>query len=208
LLNSDRESYQFRESRITGLVRVGGNCPTRSDTVSDLTDMAKYDWQKIKEEYIHAADATSRPTLEELAAKYGCAPSHLREKAGKEQWKIEAERYLETVADKRQEQKSTALASDLAEWDAKCYNAAKAGIMLLSSKLQGTIDAVKKGEEPPSFSTVDDMAKALGRLHKIGQIALGEKEDAIVTLKIDYARLTDEQLERIAAGENPRDVIN
>jgi hypothetical protein len=163
--------------------------------------LAKYDWQKIKEEYIHAADAASRPTLEELSAKYGCAPSHLREKAGREQWKVEAERYLETVADKRQEQRSTALAGDLAEWDGKCFKAAQAGLGLLSIRLQQKIAEMKVTKESPSFSTLDDMAKALERLQKIGRAALGDK-DAGITLKIDYSQLSTDQLERIEVIAN------
>ncbi|MBW4514532.1 MAG: hypothetical protein KME11_04845 [Timaviella obliquedivisa GSE-PSE-MK23-08B] len=140
--------------------------------------LAKYNWQKIKEEYIHAPDEASRPTLEQLAETHGCAPSYLREKAASENWKVEAERYLQTVSNKRQEQKSTALAGDLAEWDARCYNAAKAGLILLSSRLQGQIEDARKGngsdeEKAISYQTLDDMAKALERLQKIGRTALG-----------------------------------
>jgi hypothetical protein len=183
----------------------------KPDTMSDLCrenpTLAKYDWQKIKEEYIHAPDVASRPTLDELAAKYGCAPSHLREKAGKEDWRLEAERYLETVADKRQEKRSTALSGDLAEWDTKCFKAAQAGLGLLAKRLQKKIEETTAGGESPSFSTLDDMAKALERLQKIGRAALGEKDNAGLTLKIDYSQLSDEQLGRIAAGDDPRDVV-
>lgn len=168
----------------------------------------KYDWEQIKNDYVQAPTEADRPTLDELAARYGCAAPYLREKASKEGWRVQSERYLETVAQKRQEQKSEALAGDLAEWDVKCFNAAQAGMAHIYARMQAAHEDMKKGEPPLSFRSIEDMARSLERLQKIGRIALGEKDDSKLSIKIDYSKLTDDQLERIAAGENPRDVIS
>lgn len=168
--------------------------------------MAKHNWEAIKEEYTHAPDEKTRPTLEELAEKHGCSASYLREKSSRERWKVEAERYLQTVSDKRQEKKSTALAGDLADWDLKCFNAAQAGLSQIFAGLKEAHELVQQGEQPLSFKQLDEMSKALERLQKIGKTALGEDETKI-NFKIDYGTLTDEQLQRLAAGEDPRNVV-
>ncbi|MBD2068097.1 hypothetical protein H6F93_11270 [Leptolyngbya sp. FACHB-671] len=169
--------------------------------------MAKHNWQVIKDEYVQAPDEKSRPTLEQLAAKYTCSPSYLREKAAKEHWKVEAERFVQTVSDKRQEHKSTALAGDLAAWDAQCYELAKGGLNLVFVQIKEATEGVAKGNDLPSPKQLDELAKALERLQKIGKTALGEKEETKLNVKIDYSNLSDEQLERLAAGENPRNVL-
>lgn len=185
--------------------------------------MAKYDWQAIKEEYVLAPDEASRPTLDELAAKHGCSPSYLRERAGpkQENWKMEADRYLQTVQSKRQDQKSTALAGSLAEWDTQCFKVAQAGLMLIFSRLKELHEEVRDYEEesrqppradeesprrhPVNFKALDEMSRSLERLQKVGKAALGEEEK--LNIKIDYNNLSDEQLHRLAAGEDPRHVL-
>lgn len=156
---------------------------------------------------MYAPSDAERPTLESLAAKYNCPPTYLRTKASEEDWRIEAERYLQTVEQKRQNKKSEVLAGDLAEWDVKVFKAAQAGMALLYSRLKFINDATNRGEDPPGFRSTDDMARALERLHKIGRAALGEVDTANINIKIDYSKLTTEQLERIAAGDDPRDVL-
>lgn len=169
--------------------------------------MAKHNWQIIKEEYVQAPDDKSRPTLEELSAKYKCSSSYLREKASKENWKLEAERYIQTVASKRQEQKSTALAGELADWDAKCFNAAQAGLSQIYAHMKAAHEQVQRDGEPLSLHQLDLMSKALERIQRIGKTAMGEQEETRINLKVDYSKLSDEQLQRIAAGEDPRDVL-
>lgn len=165
----------------------------------------KHDWQVIKNDYVQAPDEASRPTLEQLAAKYGCSASYLREKAAADRWKVEAERYLQTVNDKRQEQKSTALAGSLAEWDANCFKLAQGGLELVFAHLKAAHDAAKRGEDLISLKQMDEMSKALERFQKIGKTALGEEDK--LNIKIDYNNLSDEQLHRLAAGEDPRHVL-
>lgn len=169
---------------------------SRTDTA--LWTVAKHNWQQIKNDYVLASEE-KRPTLEQLAEKYNCSPSHLREKAAKENWKIEAERYLETVQTKRKEHKSEALAGSLAEWDAKVFNAVENALDLVCSRFTSVT------EEPLTANQLDLLTKSLERIQKIGKAALGEESS--LNLKIDYSNLSDEQLQRLAAGEDPRHVI-
>lgn len=180
----------------------------RSDRKSESAGkVAKHNWQVIHDEYVYAPDEASRPTYEELAAKYKCSPSYLREKASTEKWKLEAERYLETVAEKRKDNKSTALAGDLAEWDTQCFQLAKGGLNLIYQQINEAIEGAKKGNDPLSPKQLDELGKALQRFQQIGKTALGEKEETKLNVKIDYSNLSDEQLERLAAGEDPRNVL-
>lgn len=171
--------------------------------------MAKHNWAIIKKEYVEAPDEKTRPTLEELAARYKCSPSYLRERASKEGWKVEAERFLQTVSDKRQEQKSTALAGELAQWDAQCFKLAQAGMNQVFLHLKIAHDHSEKYKEPyfGSIKDLEDLAKTIERFQKIGKTALGEEEKSTLNVKIDYSKLSDEQLERLAQGEDPRNVI-
>ena len=174
----------------------------------------KYDWQSAKKEYVEAPSEGARPTLEELAEGLGCNASYLRDRASQEGWKVEADRYLQTVADKRKAEKSTALAGELANWDAQCYKAAQAGLALIFSNLRKLHDDVKAFEagqsgdsrHPVNFKSMDEMTRALERLQKIGKGALGEEEQAI-KLNIDFGSLSVQQLARLAAGEDPRYVV-
>jgi transposase InsO family protein len=159
----------------------------------------RHNWQQIKNDYVLASSEKLRPTLEQLAAKYNCSPSHLREKAAKENWKVEAERYLETVQTKRKEHKSEALAGSLAEWDARVFNAAGTALELVDSRLNSVT------EEPLSANQIDLLTKSLERIQKIGKAALGEEQK--LNVNIDYSNLSDEQLQRLAAGEDPRHVV-
>lgn len=161
--------------------------------------MPKYNWQAIEEEYTNAPSEEQRPTLEALAAKHGCSPSYIREKAAAEHWKTKANMFLETVGRKRQDQKSTALAGELATWDSECYEAAQ----LMLDALQTRLEIASQGDGL-SMGQLDDASKSLERIHKIGKAALGEEEK--IKVSVDFNNLSDEQLARIAAGEDPRDV--
>lgn len=173
----------------------------------------KHDWQVIKDDYVQAPDEASRPTLEQLAAQYGCSPSYLREKAGREKWKLEAERYLQTVNNKRQEQKSTALAGDLAEWDANCFKMAQGGMSVIFTKLKIAHELARRVEQGqtdqaddlPTFKQLGELASALERFQKVGKTAMGEEDK--LNIKIDFDNLSDEQLHRLSNGEDPRHVI-
>lgn len=176
--------------------------------------MSKYNWQEIKECYTQAPSEAARPTLEELAARYGCSPSHLREKAAKENWKVEAERFLQGVAGKRQHIAATSLAGALAEFDAKCLQLAQTGLDLIAarfSRAEDISDRYNRGDDEAaqqmiSPKQVGELAQALERFQKIGKSCMGEDEK--LNINLDYSSLTQEQLERLASGEDPRHVVS
>lgn len=167
--------------------------------------MAKHDWATIKREYVEAPDERSRPRLEQLAVKFQCSASYLREKAAKENWRMEAERFLQTVATKRQEMKSESLAGELAQWDSHCYGLAQAALKLVYARLKAATE--NPADERYTLDGLDKLTKSLDRIQRIGKTALGEEDTSSLKIKIDYGNLTDEQLQRLAAGEDPRSVI-
>ena len=69
--------------------------------------MAKYDWSKIKAEYIH-----QDITLEELAKKYNRSFSTLMKRSAKEKWNEERKIYSRKLEEKKQEKMSDILASE------------------------------------------------------------------------------------------------
>ena len=78
--------------------------------------MAKYNWEKIKSEYVEGVKDEKGdikyPTLKELSEKYGCSYFYIRHKASEENWKQEKHIYSTKIAQLRQEKKSEILASD------------------------------------------------------------------------------------------------
>lgn len=131
----------------------------------------KYPWAQIKAEYVEAVDEASRPSLDELARKYGCHPDYLRTKAGRERWSEQAHIFITKTSQKRQEQKSTALASEQAQWDMECFNVAR-------TALSQIIDHFKKSSakgEPVKASDLDALTRTLERVQKIGKTSLGDE---------------------------------
>lgn len=130
----------------------------------------KHDWTAIRAEYVEAPSEAVRPTLEELAAKHGCSPSYLREKASPsgENWKLLADQYLASVGTKRQEVKSTELAGELAKWDENCFKAAKA----MLGQVYNHIQVVSSSGKPIGIKELDSLTRSLERIHSLGRSAL------------------------------------
>lgn len=169
--------------------------------MASVVAVAKYDWEKIRDEYVCASDSLFRPTLDELAAKYRCSPSYLREVAAEQGWTQQASDFSNDVESKRREQRSSELAGELAQFDSACYRVARGGLQKIFEKLQA---AIALGE-PICARDLESLSKALEKFQKVGKTALGE--DATFNLKVDYSGLSDEQLQRLAEGEDPHRVI-
>lgn len=161
----------------------------------------KYDWDKIRDEYVCASDSLFRPTLDELAAKYRCSPSYLREIAAEQGWTQQAADFSNAVESKRREQRSSELAGELAQFDSACYRIARLGLEQIYSKVQTAI----LSDQHICARDLESLAKAIEKFQKVGKTALGE--DATFNLKVDYSGLSDEQLQRLAEGEDPHRVI-
>lgn len=97
-----------------------------------------------------------------------------------------------------QEQKD-AIANTVSEWDSRCYHIASLGLDQVLQHLERTV------QNPLPIETIYKLAIAVERLQKIGRTALGQGEN--INLKIDYSKLSDEQLIRLANGEDPRNVV-
>ena len=157
---------------------------------------AKFPWDKIKREYIEAPDEASRPTLESLAAKYGCNPAYLRSRASKERWLDQANIFLTKTQQKRQERKSTHLASEQAQFDIECLQLNRALISQIVLNL-------KRSQEAGSVLKPVDiqvLVRSLKDAQQIGKLALGDevaedKSNNVVVWLPDNLRDQVEQLE-------------
>lgn len=132
----------------------------------------KTDWEAIRKEYVEAPTKVERPTLEALAETHGCSASYLREKASAEKWKEAAENFLSQVQTTKQAVKVVAIATDHAQWDADCFKAAKGMLTMVYGHLR------KAGEQNKTIDIkqLDELAKTLERVHKLGRMALGEEK--------------------------------
>lgn len=136
---------------------------------------SKHDWQAIESEYVEANSEATRPTLDELADKYGVSPSHLREQASKGKWKEKAEQYLKSIAQTRKSIKVERTATEQVNWDDRCMSLADLALEHLQNQLQ---DALYN--DGLSTRELSDLVKSLEQLHKLGRSIQGEQvEEAI-----------------------------
>ena len=135
----------------------------------------KYDWAAIKAEYVEAPTEAARPTLEELAKKYGCPPDYMRYKAAKDRWTEEAHIFLTKIALGRTRNleapdgKINHLAAEQAKFDADCLKLGRAALGIIANELVSI-----KGE--PDHRRLASVVRSLEIVQRVGRSALGEDE--------------------------------
>ena len=162
-----------------------------------------FDWDQIELRYVRGADDI---TLELLAGEYGCSPSTIRKKSAELSWTDKRKQFRADVRQRTLDQYAQQLADAHVDWDFHCFNAAKAMLSMLQKELVLMQQDQQMGGRVVA-KEIDDTAKGLYRLQKIGKAALGDHQDTLPE-DIDLEQLTDAQLRRIADGENVRDVLN
>lgn len=159
--------------------------------------MANYDWDAIRREYVEAPSEQNRPSLNALADKHGCGRSTLKVRAKKEDWEGQAKDFLKDVNREkqqiRQERRKVrvdAVAMDQASWDEQCYTVAQLALERIQEHLNGSEDLTLKN--------LDDLAKALEKIHKLGKAAIGEAQPEISTIdSTQYEQMEAEDLARL-----------
>jgi hypothetical protein len=138
--------------------------------------MAKYDWTKIKAEYVEVVSESQRPTLESLAKKYGCNPDYLRAKASKDNWLEESNNFLTLTSQKRQVKKSDLLAEAQveiqSEFDTECLRLAKVGLSYVAREMEEL-------QNTPDNRRFISVMKGLEMSQKVGKSAIGDINWAI-----------------------------
>ncbi|GEM_PF-1178282 len=151
--------------------------------------MAKHDWAKIKAEYVESGSQAERPTLEELAQKYGVNASNLRSRAAKENWATESNIFTAKIQQKREaivEDRINELASEQASFDMDCFN--------LVSRLRDQVAAILKAiseETRPDPRTLLTLVQSIAIVQKVGRVALGDDTQIIKHLTKKGYRVTE-----------------
>lgn len=159
---------------------------TLLDIKRNFQNVAKHDWEKIKTEYVESATAV---TLEVLSAKYGCSLSSMRKRSAAENWQQKRNLYIQKVELKRQDKKSTILATEQATWDNDCFEAATAALSQIMAHLNRELE----------ISDIDPLTRSLERVQKIGKSSLGDSDaETKVTVDVktiaDYSSMSAEEL--------------
>jgi len=129
--------------------------------------MSKYDWTKIKAEYVEIASESQRPTLESLAKKYGCNPDYLRAKASKDNWLEESNNFLTLTSQKRRVKKSELMAEVQSEFDTECLRLAKVGLSYVAREMEEL-------QNNPDNRRFISVMKSLEMSQKVGKTAIGD----------------------------------
>lgn len=161
------------------------------------------DWDTIELRYVRGSDDI---TLEFLATEFGCSAPHVRKKSAEGGWTDKRRLFRADVKQRALDKQAQQLAEAHIEWDYHCFNASKALLAMLQAELKEMQEQQRAGK-PIGPKTIDDTAKGLWRLQKIGKAALGDHQETLPE-DIDLSELTDAQLQRIADGEDVRHVLN
>ena len=154
--------------------------------IGTFNQVPKYDWEKIKTEYVESVTAV---TLEVLSAKYNCSLSSMRKRSAAENWQQKRNLYIQKVELKRQDKKSTILATEQATWDNDCFEAAGLALSQIMAHLNRELE----------ISDIDPLTRSLERVQKIGRTSLGEADaESKVSVDLraiaDYSSMTTEEL--------------
>ncbi|AFY73552.1 hypothetical protein Syn7502_01484 [Synechococcus sp. PCC 7502] len=129
--------------------------------------MAKYDWTKIKAEYVEVVSESERPTLDALAKKYGCNPDYLRAKASKDNWLEDSNKFLTLTSQKRRVKKSDLMAEAQSQFDTECLRLAKAGLSYVAREMEDL-------QNNPDNRRFISVMKVLEMSQKVGKTAIGD----------------------------------
>ena len=140
----------------------------------------KWDWLKIKEEFVNSP---GKLELGDIATKYGISYHTLANKAAKEKWTYLHERFQARVFEQKTELKALAVATEGTKWDDTCMAKAHALMDLIDIEFTGQITLDNKGNQVHIQRPAKDIALALKIAQEVGKVALGDKQDPLVTIE-------------------------
>ena len=128
----------------------------------------KHNWDKISKEYIEAPSDESRPSLPNLAKKYGIGLKYLESKCAKDKWVEQSKIFLRKVFEESQSQKITSLASEQTKFDADILKVARGLQSQIVLHLNEAVQTKAK-LEPKDINT---LTSSLSTIQRIGRTAL------------------------------------
>jgi hypothetical protein len=151
----------------------------------------KHDWNKISKEYIEAPSDDLRPSLPDLAKKYGIGIKYLESKCAKDKWVEQSKMFLRRVSEEAQSRKISSLASEQTKFDADILIVARG----LRRQITGHLTRSLNTNELIEPKDIGSLTNSLATIQKIGRTSLDMDSwspDKIVNeaLKLGYL-LTD-----------------
>lgn len=155
----------------------------------------KYDWEKIRQEYVECDSESDRPTYAELADRYGVTVGYLMQKAAREEWTGQAKEYLRKAEGFRQQKLIEERAEQLVRIDSAKLDIAEALFSMLHDRLYQMQES-----DPRQFLKpyeINHYAQSLAVLSDLCDRARGDTFGAIQTLS-DQGILSAEDCYQIA----------
>ena len=128
----------------------------------------KYDWGKISREYIEAPSDDLRPSLTDLAKKYGIGTKYLENKSAKDKWIEQSKMFLRRVSEEAQSQKISSLASEQTKFDADILIIARG----LRRQITGHLSQSIKTDNLLDPKDIGSLTNSLSSIQKIGRTSL------------------------------------
>ena len=128
----------------------------------------KHDWGKISKEYIEAHSDDIRPSLPDLAKKYGIGIKYLESKCAKDKWVEQSKMFLRRVSEEAQSQKITSLASEQTKFDADILIVARG----LRRQITGHLTRSINTNELIEPKDIGSLTNSLATIQKIGRTSL------------------------------------
>jgi hypothetical protein len=176
----------------------------------------KYEWEKISREYIEAPSDDLRPSLEDLAKKYGVKFGYIQQKCAKDKWVEQSKMFLRRVSEEAQSQKISSLASEQTKFDADILIVARG----LRRQITGHLSRSINTDTLIDPKDIGSLTNSLATIQKIGRTSLDMDSwtpDKIVNeaLKLGYIvvdpristsdTIADGKGDRESASKNPFD---
>jgi hypothetical protein len=176
----------------------------------------KYEWEKISREYIEAPSDDLRPSLEDLAKKYGVKFGYIQQKCAKDKWVEQSKMFLRRVSEEAQSQKISSLASEQTKFDADILIVARG----LRRQITGHLSRSINTDTLIDPKDIGSLTNSLATIQKIGRTSLDMDNltpDKIVNeaLKLGYIvvdpristsdTIADGKGDRESASKNPFD---
>jgi hypothetical protein len=128
----------------------------------------KYEWEKISREYIEAPSDDLRPSLEDLAKKYGVKFGYIQQKCAKDKWVEQSKMFLRRVSEEAQSQKISSLASEQTKFDADILIVARG----LRRQITGHLSRSINTDTLIDPKDIGSLTNSLATIQKIGRTSL------------------------------------
>ncbi len=168
--------------------------------------------QKVREEFVHGflKDDGERayPSLASLATRHSVSQSALYDKAKKDDWQGQKNKYHAELQEKLDAERMRKMVEESSRLDDSCIQIAQAMLGSVGRKLQRSIEQERAD---PEFAGLDPshlshLAQVTANAQKIGKLALGEAQEiSKVSADVrnpDSFRAVLQQLDELAASRS------